>query len=189
MHRRLAQSRRLPQFRLQAHNTGIGLFEAEIGADGLATQPNAPLAGVLLFQRHFGVKQGKRQLFCAVFDVDPGVFGFKIRQREKPARPGSTLRGLGPRCSRAQKRIEVPLARGRAHHVQAGLIRADRADFQASPPQREQANGGRNRVGVEDRLRAEGGIILNGKIVQDKARPGQQAHLDGRHARRAAQRS
>jgi hypothetical protein len=76
--RHLTQLRRLLEIRLQAHNAGVSLFNAEVGADRLASQPDAPIAGTLLIQRHFGVNQRKWQLFRAVLDVDARVCGFKV---------------------------------------------------------------------------------------------------------------
>jgi len=42
---------------------------------------------------------------------------------------------------------------------------------------------------VEDRFSAVSGVFLDGEVIEDKARPGQQAHLDGGQTHRAAQRS
>ncbi len=78
--RHLAQFRSLTEICLQAHDAGVGLFNAEVGADGLTAQPDAPVAGTLLIQRHFGIEQRKRQLFRAVLDVDAGVCGFEVGQ-------------------------------------------------------------------------------------------------------------
>ncbi len=80
VNRHLAQFGGLPQICFQPHDTGIGLFKAEVGADRLAAQPDAPFAGILLPQGHFGIHQRKRQLFRAVFDVDAGVVGLKKGQ-------------------------------------------------------------------------------------------------------------
>ena len=91
VHRHLAQFRRLAQICLQAHNAGVGLFEAEVGADGLAAQPDAPVAGTLLPEGQVGVEQGKGQLFRAVLDVDAGVCGLQVGQPDG-------LAGSGRRC-------------------------------------------------------------------------------------------
>jgi len=54
--------------------------------------------------------------------------------------------------------------------------------------QREQANGGRHRVGVEHRLGAVGGS--SSTVRSEGESPAwQQAHLDGGESHRAAQRS
>ena len=57
MHRHLAQFRRPAQLCLQADDAGVGLFNAEVGAGGLAAQADAPVAGTLLPERNVGVDQ------------------------------------------------------------------------------------------------------------------------------------
>jgi hypothetical protein len=78
--RHQAQFRGLAQVCLQANCAGVALFKAEVGADGLAAQPDAPVAGTLLPEGKVGVEQGKRQFFRAILDVDAGVCGLEIGQ-------------------------------------------------------------------------------------------------------------
>ena len=54
MHRHLAQCGSLVQIRLQAHDPRAGLFETDVGANGFAAQPDAPLARIRLPQRDSG---------------------------------------------------------------------------------------------------------------------------------------
>ena len=63
-----------------------------------------------------------------------------------------------------------------------------RADLQPAAPEREQADGGDDGVGVEHRLGAVGRIFFDGEIGEHKAGPGQQAQLDRGEAHRPAQR-
>ena len=92
---------------LQPHHAGVGQVEAHIGSGGLATQPHAPVAGVLLPEGKVGVDERKRQLLRAVLDVDARVGRLKVRQRH----------GLRCRCvgvaadgARSGKRVQIPAA-------------------------------------------------------------------------------
>src|SRR5579863_3367192 len=55
---------------LDAHDASLLEVQAHVSSGGLATQANAPLAGILLPQRKIGVHQRKRKLFRAVFEID-----------------------------------------------------------------------------------------------------------------------
>jgi hypothetical protein len=123
--------------RLQPHHPGVGLYEAQVGARGLAAQPDAPFAGTFLPKGYLGVEQRKRQLFRAALDVDAGIGRFKIGQPDGLARSSaSPPQALRPGRRRTQQRVEVPAAGRGAHQVQAGLVHADGA-ISSRPRHRE----------------------------------------------------
>ena len=102
--RHLAQFGGLMQIRCQAHHSGVGLLNAQVGAGGLAAQLNAPIAGVLLFQGELRIDQGKRQLFRTALDVDPGVCRLQVGQLDGFIQLGyiaTSRRGLSVRGGRA----------------------------------------------------------------------------------------
>ena len=174
VHRHLAQFGRTAHACLQPHHAGIGHVQAEVSAGRLTAQLKAPVPWLLLPKREVSRDQRKRQLLHAALDIDAGVGGAKVGQRNRSrfARRRCDLRGC-----RAEERLQVPAAGIGAHQVQAGLVYADAANLQPPAPQREQPERGDNRVGVENGLGAVGRIFLNGQVSEHKARPGQQAQL------------
>src|SRR5208337_4409524 len=110
----------------------------------------------------------------AALDVDAGVGGLKVRERAGADRICAS--GFGGRG--AKERVEIPAATLAANEVQAGFVDADGADLKPSSPQREEANGGGDGAGVEDRLGAEFRVFVHSQVSEDKAGTRKQAEVD-----------
>jgi len=151
----------------QAHQTGVGQVEADVGAGRLAAQADAPFAGLFLPEREIGFDQREGQLLGSILEIDAGIGRFHVRQRQGAGSlcgcSGAWL-GRGVGSGGAEERIEVPAAFRGADHVEAGFIDADAADLHLAAPERKQTDGRGDRVGMEDRLGAVRRVLLHGQV-------------------------
>ena len=143
---------------LETHRSGVSEIERDVGAGGLGGEAEAPLAGILLPEFEVGGEKRERELLDAVLDIDAGVGGL---DEGEPAGGTRSRTGLGfGDGDGAEERVEVPASGACAHKVEAGFVDAYSVDIEAASPEREQADGGGNGVGVEDGLGAVGGVLF-----------------------------
>jgi len=115
---------------LQPHHTGVGKVKAHVGPGGLTSEPHTPVSRILLPEREVGVNQRKRQLLKTVLDVHARVGGLKVWQPQ-----GSGLVWSSGLRSRGSKEwVKIPTAIYGVDQIQAGVVDADGADFEPSPP-------------------------------------------------------
>ena len=125
-----------------------------------------------------GLGEGDGGLFVVELEIEAGAGGFDVG--EAWGRTGFFLRG--GRCvdMRGMKEdaLKVPLAVGEVDHVNAWVTEADRGDFDATTPERADAEGRTDGGCANNGLGAEGGILINDEVFKGEAGERQEIEAD-----------
>jgi len=169
-----------------------GSFELEftcirgvgVGPGGLCLKADVPLLGRGQPEGEVGVGEGVGHLFVAELEVDAGAGGFYVGE----ARGGAGLAlvgggGVGVRGLHEDV-LQVPAALGVAHDVETGAgavfvdLEADGGDLDLTTPERADAEGGFDLVGLDDGLAAEGGRLADDEVFEGEAGYGKDVEGD-----------
>ena len=78
-----------------------------------------------------------------------------------------------------KERFDIPIAVAATNEVEARIAEAEPGEFEASAPERADAEIGGDLLGAEDRFSAVGGIVADGEVLHVEAGLGKQAQADG----------
>ena len=95
---------------IQSKRAGIGKVEAEVGAHRLGRELDAPFAGIFQPYGEVGVKERKRQLLIAGFEVHPGIARVDVREARQTSGMAFGGRRLGYLGGLREQSVEIPFA-------------------------------------------------------------------------------
>jgi hypothetical protein len=148
---------------------GAGISYVSVCSSRATLKAKMPLLRVGEPEGKVSVGEREWDLFVIELEVEAGADGFDVWKARGGAgiflrgRSGIDVRGV------EEDAFEVPLPCCGVDKVDAGFREADGGELDAAKPERTDPEGGTDRVGADDRLRAEGGVFVDNEVVQREA--------------------